>query len=33
MMTDMSPVTLSITVVTGWVEVLIIGVAIALIYR
>ena len=33
MMTGMSPVTISITVVTGLVEMLIIGVAIALIYR
>ena len=33
MMTGMSPVTISITVVTGLVEMLIIGVAMALIYR
>jgi hypothetical protein len=33
MLTDMSPVLITITVVTGLIEVLILGVVIALIYR
>ena len=33
LMTDMPPTTISITVVTGLIEVLVIGVAIALVYR
>jgi hypothetical protein len=33
MMTAMSPIAISITVVTGFIEVLIIGVAISLVYR
>jgi hypothetical protein len=33
MMTDMSPILIAITVVTGLIEVLILGIAIAVIYR
>jgi hypothetical protein len=33
MMTDMSPITISITVATGLLEMLIIGVVVALLYR